>query len=115
MSWFIEQNEWTIPIFILSVIVDFWAAREVDKHVHNPGLYLGFLSFIVFNLITCAVYLKAGTLFNISPIGSMVTIVIICMGLIDTYNEANEIDKLSPLRAFFHQCLIKIKRILQIK
>ena len=35
-----EQNEWTLPIFIIGIIVDFWAAYKVDKTVHDPKLYL---------------------------------------------------------------------------
>ena len=87
MNWFIEQNEWTLPIFILSILIDFWAARHVDKHVHNPRLYLVLISSIVVNLIINWVYLMDGALFNISPIGSMVLIVLLCWVLVEIYEQ----------------------------
>lgn len=87
MSWFVEQNEWTIPIFLISLLIDFWAARHVDKHVHNPRLYLVLMSSIVVNLIVNALYLADGALYNISPIGSMILIVLLCWVLVEIYEE----------------------------
>ncbi|MDA8956145.1 hypothetical protein N9H19_00810 [Flavobacteriales bacterium] len=88
-----EQNEWTLPIFIIGIIVDFWAAYKVDKTVHDPKLYLVLIATIATNLIINLCYLLSGALFNISPICSAIMIVLLCWVLVERLEEKEERTK----------------------
>ena len=82
-----EQNKWTVSIFIFSIIIDVISAYHVNKVVHNARLYLVLISTIVLNVIVNIAYLSQGTLYNISPIISMITIVLLCFVLVDIDKE----------------------------
>ena len=87
MSWLIEQNQWTIPIFALSILIDAWAVWRVDKHVHHAKLFLILIATIVVGVSVNLIYLIEGALYNISPIGSMILIILLCGVLVDIYEE----------------------------
>jgi len=103
IQFLIEQNEWTLSIFIASLIVDFWAVRMVDKKVENPKLYLILIATIALNIIINVCYLISDSLFNISPISSMILIVLLCYVLVLIY----EADKLRTQNILNH--IIKTK------
>ena len=78
-----EQNKFTVPIFIISLIVHFVSIYHVNRVVHDVKLYLVLISTIVLNIIVSIVYLSQNKLFNISPIITMFTIILLCYVLVD--------------------------------
>ena len=78
-----EQNDWTLFIFIASIIIDVISAYHVDKVVHEVELYLVLIATIVLNVIVNVAYLSQGALYNISPILSMITIILLCYVLVE--------------------------------
>ena len=78
-----EQNKFTVPIFIISLIVDFVSIYHVNRVVHDVKLYLVLISTIVLNIIVSIAYLSQNKLFNISPIITMFTIILLCYVLVD--------------------------------
>ena len=77
-----EQNNWTLFIFIVSLVVDTVSAYYVDKVVHEVEFYLVLLVIIVLNILVNAAYLSQGVLYNISPILSIITIILLCCVLV---------------------------------
>lgn len=85
-----KQNEWTIYLVIFSVLVDIYAARMVEKSVENKGLYLVLITTVVINVLANLIYYSVGSLFNITPISSMIMIVLLCKVLVEMYDSDKE-------------------------
>ena len=78
-----EQNQWSIPIFIVSIIVDLISAHHVDKTVHEVRLHAILLTIIIMNFLMNIACLSKGVMFNMMPIFSVITIVLLCYSLVE--------------------------------
>jgi len=87
IGFMLEQNGATIYLLIMSIAVDLWAAKRVDRTVDNPSLYMVLICTISLNIIISLIYFIGLDLYNISPITSMAMIVLLCKVLVDIYNE----------------------------
>ena len=100
MDFLTQQNEWTVPVFLISILIDAISVYHVDKVVHNVKLYLVLIATIILNVIVNIAYLSQGALYNISPIISMITIILLCFVLVDIDKERQKYleDKLTKER-----------------
>ena len=91
MDFLTQQNEWTVPVFLISILIDAISVYHVDKVVHNVKLYLVLISTIILNVIVNVAYLSQGALYNISPIISMITIILLCFVLVNIDKERQQV------------------------
>ena len=87
MDFLTQQNEWTVTVFLISILIDAISAYHVNKAVHNVKLYLVLISTIIINVIVNIAYLSQGDLYNIAPIASMILIVLLCFSLVSIDRE----------------------------
>lgn len=86
-----EHNYYTLYLLILSTAIDIWAAKRVDDHVHDPSLYSILSVIIITNLSANWICFLKMSLFNILPICSLITIILLCKVLVDRNEKKNEI------------------------
>jgi len=91
MDFLTQQNEWTVPVFLISILIDAISVYHVNKVVHNVKLYLVLISTIILNVIVNVAYLSQGALYNISPIISMITIILLCFVLVNIDKERQQV------------------------
>ena len=91
MDFLTQQNEWTVTVFLISILIDAISVYHVNKVVHNVKLYLVLISTIILNVIVNVAYLSQGALYNISPIISMITIILLCFVLVDIDKERQQV------------------------
>ena len=91
MDFLTQQNEWTVTVFLISILIDAISVYHVNKVVHNVKLYLVLISTIILNVIVNVAYLSQGALYNISPIISMITIILLCFVLVNIDKERQQV------------------------
>ena len=88
MKWFFEQNNWTIWLLLIALIVDAWVLKKTYSLVGRK-LFTLFCFNLFINALASIIFWGYGTLFNFWLFASVLQAVILFYALLK-YSEATK-------------------------
>ena len=87
LNFLLSQNEYTLWLFIASLVIDVWALRRVYNHVHDMKLLKSLIIDIVTGVIGSLIFLAYGGLFNFWIFTIIAQVLIRSNALVDIHEK----------------------------